>query len=150
MSYGSPQRRRWLIRLLAIGVLLAGMPLAWRYRPMSESESLLVGSWRALGDDPVSSRLKFLRGRRLMANGGPDQISGSWHVSGGKLYVSYDLPFPQTWGEASLYLQQIISRDHGLDFGPIDLRFEGTTRVRCRYRREEHGDYIDEVLERVP
>ena len=149
MSDGFRKRRRWVIGLFVIGGLLAGVPLAWRYRPMSETERRLVGTW-AVGNDTDRSRIELTRGRRIVANGGGTKTLGVWYASEGKLYVSYDQPFPQTWGDVPEYLTQIVSRDHGLDVGPIDLQFEGSARVHVRYQTLGDGEASEEVMERVP
>ena len=117
---------------------------------MSETERLLVGTW-AYGTGQDRGQMKFTRGRRIVAMGGGQKTLGSWHASDGKLFVSYDLPFPQTWNQVTAYLPQFISRDHGLDIGPIDVEFEGTNRVRIRDQTPDaRGTNEEEVLQRDP
>lgn len=150
MSDGVAKGRRWILWLLAVAGLLIGTPVAWRYRPMSETERLLVGTW-AYGTGQDRGRIEFTRGRRVVAMGGGQKTLGAWHTSDGKLFVSYDLPFPQTWSQVTAYLTQVISRDHGLDIGPMDVEFEGTTRIRIRYQpTDASGTNEGLVLQRDP
>lgn len=147
MSDGLPKRRRWLILLLVIGVLVVSAPLAWRYRPMSEMERRLLGTWRA-GGDPERGRITLTRGRRISLIVDETTFSGSWHASDQKLYLSYDQPFPRTWNEVPGYLKQRISREREPEVGPVDVEFEGTTRVHWRYRMPGAGEQTEELLER--
>lgn len=149
MSDGSPRRRRWLTWIMSVGILLGVAPLAWRYRPLSQTERKLVGTWR-IGSEPERSRLTLTRGRRISAVTDKVDRSGNWYASDGKLYVSYDLPFPEDWSEVLQYLQQRFSQGRGLHSGPIDLKFEGTMRVRLRYQPLPQIEEEDDLLERVP
>lgn len=149
MSEGTSKRRRWLIWLLVVVGILFCAPLAWRYRPMSETERRLVGTW-VIGNEKDRSRIELTRGRRVVATGGGAKTLGTWYASDGELFVSYDLPFPQSWNEVTEYLMQIVSRDHGLDIGPVDVEFEGTTHVRVRYQTPGVSEITEEVMERVP
>jgi len=94
------RRRRWPWGLLAALVLLIGCPVARRLRPLNAEERAVVGVWVA-GRDPVrgidrheltlSSSRSFLR-RYLHNDGSVTEETGSWHIDGRTLVISFQLP----------------------------------------------------------
>lgn len=116
---------------------------------MSETERRLVGTW-GVGSDPNRNHIELTRGRRIVAVSGATKTLGAWHASQGKLYLSYDQPFPQTRSAVPVYLTQVVWRDQRFTLGPVDLEFEGATRLHLRDRTASDGELFEEVMERIP
>jgi hypothetical protein len=79
-------RRRHLV-LLAV-VLLIGAPIAWRYRPLNETERKLIGFWRDPNVLNVSaiSLFHLTEDRRVDAAYG---VRGSWSASRNQITVRF-------------------------------------------------------------
>lgn len=94
------RRRRWPWMLLAALVLSIGGPVVWRLRPLNAEERAVVGVWTA-GRDPVrgidrheltlSPYRSFLR-RYFNNDGSVSDETGSWHIDGRALVISFHLP----------------------------------------------------------
>ena len=86
MTETTKRRRRWPWLVLAVGMLLVGGQLAWRFRPLNATEKLLVGKWGGTNPDVVVYH--FHRDRRFTSL----TTSGSWRASPGLLTLERD-PF---------------------------------------------------------
>jgi len=63
MSESKRPRRWWPYVVLVMGLGLLGAPLAWKCRPLNETERQLVGSWAGLTDR--SDVMRFRSDRRF-------------------------------------------------------------------------------------
>lgn len=82
------KRRRWPWVLLAAVLLLVGGRIAWRYRPLSDSEKRLVGGWALWL--PQDETFRFGADRRFFVRG---THGGEWSASETAFYVNSNVSF---------------------------------------------------------
>jgi len=126
-------RRRWPWAILAVVLLLVGGPIAWRFRPLNETERRLVGTWRSKYEAEYTFRLDH---SFETAYG----IRGRWSVSGSMLQLRTVPDFPTSLVSTRLYWDSILTptswtQEHPIAFdgdflvipeAPDELRgFEG-------------------------
>jgi len=96
MSDTGNRRRRWPWLILALGLLVIGVPLVWRLRPLNATERALVGSWSC---DAPKAELQF----------------SPYHQFQGAIFWKLDVP--QLRGE----LQETV---HGATWSATNSRIE--------------------------
>lgn len=105
------RRHRWPWAILAVLLLLAGGPIAWRFRPLNAAETALVGEWRPeLGVD----RHEFLfTSDRRFTHRLQDKVvfSGWWEANGEELSIWNE--GPPTWRTVPATLIRILQGDAG-------------------------------------
>lgn len=89
---GTPMKRRWPWVVLAVVVLFAGPPLAWRYRPLNATERRLVGTWIT----PQALEVyRFTPDRRFqytwVTQTNSPKMEGSWRCSADRIHLQSDL-----------------------------------------------------------
>jgi hypothetical protein len=93
------RRSSWPWVVLAGILVLVGARIAWRFRPLSPDELAVAGVWMA-GRDPggifrdeltLSPSRSFLR-RHLHNEGSVTKETGSWHIDGQRLVLTYHIP----------------------------------------------------------
>lgn len=102
------KRRRWPWVILAVLLLLVGAPIAWRLRPLNETERSVIGTWRCEHDYAIDYET-FTSDRRLtirtdnFATGDSETVTGTWYAANGVLYTSIDRFGP--WTPSSILSQ---------------------------------------------
>ena len=104
MPERSNKCRHWPWVLLAIGLILAVGRVAWRWRPLTETEKSLVGTWRHESavetlETTYGSDRRFttvLMDRSQWPVPSLSCFEGSWHAAEGRLVQSVDKGVPRT------------------------------------------------------
>lgn len=124
MTGTAEKRRRWPWAVLALGLILAGGPLAWRFRPMNSTETALVGRWTWT---KYGNTCDFEANRRYtLKRQGFAALTGRWSASASSIRLS-----PDAAGSPGLLSRQTLRRAQSLLFPPsgIPLRMDGPNHV---------------------
>ena len=160
LSESPKSRRRWLRVLAALVLFAFAAPIAWRYRPLSDSERPLVGTWRIHRNDLKDSVLTFTGDRRFQSqtiHRPPLQppptaspvYSAGWRVAEGTLILKGDLEIPWSWQTLTIKLRQLVLREG--EEHRYSVEFDGPDHLRARLVSPSgSSETEDETLERVP
>ena len=119
------RRRRWPWVVISVVLLIVGVPLAWKFRPLNATERKLVGVW---------SRPKW-PGKRIILEGdrtflvfdpGPERLClterRKWRASESGFFIDLE---PSSIAQALEWLLE----DGDLSVGPESLQLDGSERV---------------------
>ena len=149
------KRRRWPWVVLGLLLLVIGVPIAWRFRPLNSEEKRLVGRWRSepTFDGAAIVAYHFADSRRYTFSGVFREESGTWQMSEGVLTFQPDRTELPTLSDAiaawkafvdpsSTWHDVTILRPSGVRFETDDQLikrdgFGGIFDSATRFRREQ-------------
>lgn len=102
------RRRRWRCVVLAVLLLSVGTSVAWRLRPLTETERRLLGTWLW---EEARMEFKFTSDRRFSRRVHGEVLEhGNWPASNGEVFFhSVDYAGPLTTSTLHLHVRRLIN-----------------------------------------
>ena len=163
VTEGAQKKRRWIWISVILLVLLAFGPSAWeRYRPLTETERLLVGNWLELSDEDDVQAIHFRPDRNwsqtvFMADprrpGFRTQIreqggNTTWAAAGTTLTRSYSRPLFDDGLEGCLF--SLAERISGGNSRRSEIVFSGSEQLSFDGKSYQRFDEKSPEVWRTP
>lgn len=138
MSEIAARRRRWPWGVISVIVLVVGVPLAWKFRPLNATERKLLGTW----ESSPKNRLSFHADRRFYLSGAtpgdpvseeaksfipPLEFGGTWTASGNSLYRDGFSHLDMPWQDRLTLFWATLTED-----AAESVIFDGPNQIRLR------------------
>lgn len=110
------RRRRWPWGLAAVVLIVVGGPLAWRFRPLNQTERSIIGTWRCDNVHEVIYQT-YTTDRRLtirtesLSTSDTETATGRWYAADGVLYTSIDPLGPWTPSHLLSRITTLLQRE---------------------------------------
>ena len=108
MSDPAMKRRRWRNALVAIVLAIVGGGVAWIFRPLTETERALIGTWSApWGEITFQANRRYRLTEGVPATG--PASGGSWSAGSNRLSICPDVNTPLQWNTLLFHARVFLS-----------------------------------------